>query len=341
MDQVLPWDLPAVDLLDSITASAADLETWQSARILITGGTGFLGSWIVAALLRANQEMSLGCKIVLVTRNPASVPLVEEHGLTIVQSDVRSLASVGTFDLVIHGAASSSAPFGIGDGAPSEMAATIVEGSQSVIAAATKSHAKVLFLSSGAVYGTQYGAVSENVLTGPDPLDPKVTYGHAKRLAESLFVVATAAGDLDAVIARLFAFVGPRLPLDAHYAAGNFIRDVLEKRTIQIAGDGRPRRSYLYAGDLAEWCWAIVSRGVKGTAYNVGSPEPITISDLARRIANLGETPVEVQINGMAGSDQAPWYVPTITRAESELGLRPRTELDVALRKYHAWNKNR
>ena len=90
-------------------------------------------------------------------------------------------------------------------------------------------------------------------------MDPRSAYAEAKRLAETMFAAATESGDVEAVVARLFAFIGPRIPLDAHFAAGNFLRDALAGRPVEVHGDGQPRRSYLYAGDLPEWCWALLA----------------------------------------------------------------------------------
>ena len=157
------------------------------------------------------------------------------------------------------------------------MAETIVEGTREVLRAAATKGARVLFLSSGAVYGRQHAAVAEECEGAPDPMDPRSSYGQAKRLAENLCAIATQAGRADVVVARLFAFVGPRIPLGAHFAVGNFLQDALERRPVLVQGDGQARRSYLYAGDLPEWCWAPLARGRAGVAYNVGSPDPVSI----------------------------------------------------------------
>ena len=120
----------------------------------------------------------------------------------------------------------------------------------------------------------------------------------------------------DTVIARLFAFVGPLFPLDENFAAGNFIRDALAGGPVQIDGDGTPYRSYLYAADLAIWLWTLLMLGERGTAYNVGSPDAVSIADLARRVVEVAAPRAEIRIAHAAiPGVPAARYIPATDRA--------------------------
>lgn len=333
-----PWGLPGQDIDRAVEQSANDLREFRGARVLVTGATGFLGSWILTHLLRSNATLDLGMRIEILSRNPTTLAFHAPGSLDVINGDVRAMPRIGTFDVVIHGA-TSSVRVGDEDSAKN-MVATVVTGTQSMLDAISNRGTKMLFLSSGAVYGPQVSPVNEETLTAPDPMQSDSSYAQCKRLAETLCSEATASGGVDAVVARLFAFVGPRIPLDAHFAAGNFLRDALCGRTIRINGDGRPYRSYLYTGDLPEWCWAMLARGIPGRAYNVGSPEAVSIADLANRAASTASPPVSVQTLGEPNGAPVSWYVPSTDRARTELGLEPRVGLDEALERTFRWYRN-
>lgn len=333
-----PWGLPASALNGVVDHSASDLEQWRQARILVTGGTGFVGSWFVASLLWADQKLKLGLRLQLLTRTPSIVPLTPSDCLQVVEGDILQLPHLEPFDILIHGAAVSSAANGDGGDHPLRMASTIIDGTRAVLERAQTTHARVLFLSSGAVYGRQsVDSVAEDTRLAPDPLDPVSAYGEAKRLAETWCANMTRDREISAVIARLFSFVGPRLPLDQHFAVGNFLADVRANRPIRVMSDGRAVRSYLYASDLAEWLLAILSRGTPGQAYNVGSPEAVTIRDLAQRTAQLAKPALSVQILGSPGEGPPDRYLPDVSLAKTQLGLSARVGLNEGLRRSLDW----
>jgi dTDP-glucose 4,6-dehydratase len=221
---------------------------------------------------------------------------------------------------------------------------TIVEGTKHCLEFAKHAGArKFLFTSSGAVYGKQPSDlthVPEDFTGSPDPLDPNSTYGEGKRSAELVCAMAAKSTGLEPKIARCFAFVGPYMKLDAHFAIGNFIRDRLEGSAIRVQGDGTPIRSYMYASDLMIWLWTILFRGQSSRAYNVGSEEGISIADLAREVSSAGDqrTPVHIAGIPVPGAPVAR-YVPSTARTQRELGLRCSVSLREAIERTIEWNR--
>ncbi len=324
-------DNPLAEDLDLILEKCAD--AWQELRgqrIFITGGSGFFGCWLLESLCWANQKLNLGIEATVLTRSPekfkAKVPhLATAPGISVWQGDVRDFTfPAGEFQYVVH-AASESDPNAIKQD-PTLQFDTILEGTRRVLQfAATHGTRKLLFTSSGAVYGKQPPELShipEEYVGSPDPCLPASVYGEAKRAAENLCVLYAQKFGFEVKIARCFAFVGPYLPLDANFAVGNFIRDALKGSPIVIQGDGTPLRSYLYAADLAVWLWTILVTGQNCRPYNVGSDEAISIRELAEKVkevvAPLGK--ITIGQNPFPGVKPIQ-YVPSTKRGHDELGL--------------------
>ena len=339
-----PHPLPAAEL-DEVIRLVGDWEPLRKARIFITGGTGFFGMWLLESLAHANRAMDLDVRATILTRDAVSfhsrAPHLQGEPFQWIEGDVRRFPFPdGHFSHVIHGATSTKAgPYGLH---PKEMLDTIIAGTQRVLDFAVGAGAKrMLYLSSGAVYGAQptdLKNVPENYPGAPDPLDGHSVYGQGKRLAEHLCALQQEQHGIEIPIARGFAFVGPHLPLDSHFAIGNFIGDALAGRPIHIAGDGTPFRSYLYASDLAAWLWSMLLRGQGGRAYNLGSDEDLTILDLANRTAQPRHLEIVQAKEAQLGAP-ASRYVPSIVRAQQELGLKVSVPLDEAIDRTLRWHQ--
>ena len=327
------------DLDEALAHCRSALTVLDGASILVTGGTGFFGTWLVALLAHARHHLDLKLEIAILTRDPerfegAQPWLTAQPFIRLIRGDVRFFEfPKGRFTHIVHAATDTSTA---ADRDAAALIDSIVGGTRRVLEfAAATGVTRLLYLSSGAIYGSQPQAmdrIDEAYGGACDSLDPRSAYGQAKRLAEQMCVCAAEGTAIEPVIARAFAFVGPGLPLDGHFAIGNFIRHAVQGQTITVAGDGTPLRSYLYAGDLAAWLVILLVRGAPGNAYNVGSDQAICIGDLASRVAGLvpGARGVEVRSRAETGAPRSR-YIPSIDKARRELSLDVWTPLDEAI----------
>lgn len=343
---------PGVELDDlQLILECIPSDTWAALRnhkIFITGGTGFIGCWLLEALIWANQELELNITLGVLTRHPAGfiakAPHLATHAIvSLIQGDVVNLTHIqGRYDCVIHAATDvayqNENPFFVFN--------SIVQGAQETLSLAQRCGAqRYLLTSSGAVYGKQsplLAHISEDYVGAPDTLDLNNAYGHGKRAAEWLSHTYGKIHHIDVKVARCFALVGPYLPLDAHFAVGNFIRDGLNKQTIAVNGDGTSIRSYLYAADMVVWLLTILVSGQAGRNYNVGSAQGISIGVLAELVSTFFYDELNVAIAKqpvMNAPVQS--YVPNVDRAHNELMLRQYTDLNTAIKKTIAWEVRR
>jgi nucleoside-diphosphate-sugar epimerase len=339
--------LPPEDL-DHVLAHTRDVfPSLAGARIFLTGGTGLFGHWLLESLLRANRELRLNLRATVLTRNPAafrarSPHIAEDRAITLLHGDIRNFNyPTPPFTHILHAATDSSTR--VSGAAPAyELSESILNGTRRVLHFARESGVtRMLFTSSGAVYGRSSTLlrIAETTTSGPDPLLLASAYDEAKRMAEHLCVAYAHDTPLECTIARCFAFVGPHLPLDKHFAIGNFLASALSGQPIHIHGDGTPRRSWLYMADLAIWLWTLLVRGEPNRAYNVGSDQGMSIAEAARLTASTLRPDLSVQIDGTADLTRPlNSYVPCIDRARLELNLNVNIPLEEALRRTAAWH---
>jgi nucleoside-diphosphate-sugar epimerase len=339
---------PLAEDLERILDRTRDLwPALRGERLLLTGGTGFFGCWLLESFAWAVDRLALDSSVTVLTRDPDAfrrkAPRLAAHpAVRLLPGDVRSFTfPPGGFPFVIHAATEASDSLNRSD--PALMLRTIVEGTARVLEFARGAGTRgFLLASSGAVYGRQppgLPRLSEDSPGAPDPLDPGAAYGEGKRAAELLCAAEARRSGMSMGIARGFAFVGPYLPLDIHYAVGNFLRDALAGGPIVVKGDGTPFRSYLYAADLALWLWTMLFRVSGVRAWNVGSEEAFSIAQTARAVAECAAPSSEVRILGTpVPGAPAERYVPDTARARAELGLVPLVGLREAICRTLAWH---
>jgi nucleoside-diphosphate-sugar epimerase len=339
--------LSAADL-DHILSETKHLwDEMRNKRIFITGGTGFFGCWLLESFSHINRRLNLNAYATVLTRDTVAFQrkcphLAVDPALTFHAGDVRSFSFPdGDFEYLIHAATEASAKQAAEQ--PLEMLTTIIDGTERVLDfARTHGTIKLLLTSSGAVYGKQPAGlthVPEDYLGGPDPLDPASVYAEGKRISEQMCALQSAHSSIEIKVARCFAFVGPHLPLDAHFAIGNFIGDVLAGRAIQINGDGTPRRSYLYASDLAIWLWTILFQAPGLVPVNVGSAQDLSILELAQTVVQSLNASTEIQVaKRLFPGTAVARYVPSVDRAKAMLGLTQTVSLQEAVRRTAGWH---
>jgi dTDP-glucose 4,6-dehydratase len=200
---------------------------------------------------------------------------------------------------------------------------------------------RFLFVSSGAVYGAQpaeIAEIDEDFGGAPDCASADAVYAEGKRLGEMLCATYRRELGLETVVGRCFAFIGPYLPLDKHFAIGNFLRDALAGGPVVVRGDGTPLRSYMHAADLTIWLLALLTRGAPGRAYNVGASRAVSIAEAAHLVAAAVGPDVAVEVRGTPTPGAPPSrYVPSVERALTELGLHEGLSLAEAVARTIAW----
>lgn len=315
-------------------------------RIFITGGTGFFGSWLLESFVWINDQLGLNASALVLTRNAEVFQNIKPHlalhpAIQFQTGNMRSFKFPnGEFSHIIHAATETNLSSTHIE--PITLFDANIQGARRMLElACTCGTSKFLFTSSGAVYGKQphkITHISEDYAGAPMTMDIRTSYGQSKRIVEFLCAMYAHNHGLQTMIARCFAFVGPWLPLDSNYAIGNFIRDGINGGPIIIKGNGTPYRSYLYAADLAIWLWTILFRGQSCRPYNVGSENDLSISELAKEVAEAISLQIPIKYLGQPSPNQAiVRYVPSTQRARTELGLDVHIKLKDAIRRTVSW----
>lgn len=307
------------------------------ATLLIIGGSGFFGKSLLDLFQRGGLAPWGVDHVIAMARHAGRLrmeaPRLLSERVTLLDGDIASIDTLPAADFVIHAAASTDARNY--QNQPEQEKRNIQAGTLNYCRLAPLYHrdSRIVFASSGAVYGNQPPALDllpeDHAASDVAAMAPgKRDYALAKRDAEAAIVALGQAG-LRVGIARCFAFVGPWLPRDQHFAIGNFIGDGLAGRPVTVQARHPVYRSYLHADDLVEWLMAIAAHAAPACpTYNVGSDQALLMGELAALVARAcGQTAVVPALT----SDAADRYVPSIARIRRELGVDIRYPLEAAV----------
>ena len=334
------------DCLIAVSGQGDSYNKLSGQRIAITGGTGFLGTWIAETVAALNDKYRLGIILDLYSRYAKDWAkkrphLASREDINVHNQDVRSpfdFHQETTF--VVHAAGTPDNRVHSSD--PLRVYQTIVYGTHNALDAAAKLPALKRFLnvSSGLVYGSGpfSEALSESTFFPIEAGQVHSVYSDAKRAAESLCAVYRSQFRLPISTSRPFTFIGPYQELDRPWAINNFIRDALKGNEIRLHGDGSTSRSYLYGSDVAWWVLSALVNGVDGRAYNIGSAESITHKALAEAVAGIVKPSPRILLRTLLASQlRRHDFFPDVSRIKQELHVRETCPLLKAIEKTIRW----
>ena len=332
IDEIILKDLDGI-------RSGLSKEAFVGKRVLVTGGAGFLGSWVCDTLVGLETEVY--CLDNLSTGKTENIDhLVERPEFKFIDEDVCAFQSDERFDYILH-LASHAAPEEYQQ-QPVETLRANSLGSFNMLELARKCDATVLFASTSEVYGdAEIVPTPESYWGNVNPVGPRSCYDEGKRFAEALFMAYHKEYGLDVRVARIFNTYGPRIRADGLYARAmsRFTVQALSGNPITVYGDGTQTRSFCYVADTVLGLLLLsANRRAHGKIMNIGNTQEITILELARKIKKLAVSTSPITFHPLP-KDDPKRRCPDISKAEKLLGWKPRAELEQDLQKSIMWFK--
>ena len=276
-----------------------------SQYISVTGGTGFVGSWIAETVAALNDEYRLGITLDLYARNTHDWAKKYPHlagrsDIQLKSQDVRSpFEFARNTNFVVHAAGLPNNRVHASD--PLRVFQTTVFGINNALEAASKLDNLTRFVNvSSCLVAGQSNSLSPLRETDYFPMpcgQLHTVYAEAKRAAEDLAAIYRSQFRMSVSTIRPFTFAGPYQELDRPWALNNFLRDALTGSDIRIHGDGSARRSYLYGSDVAWWTLTALINGKDGAAYNIGGGQAVTHEELVKIIGSHLKSNLSVTLN--------------------------------------------
>jgi len=302
------------------------------ARIVVTGGAGFLGSHLVERLLERGDEVVVLDN--LVTGRVENLDAVRDHpALTFVECDVsRELPVTGAVDAILHFASPASPPRYLE--LPIETLDVGSAGTRACLELARANDARFLLASTSEVYGDPLvHPQTEDYWGNVNPCGVRSVYDEAKRFAEAMTLAYHRTHGVRVGVVRIFNTYGPRLqPADGRVVS-NLLLQAMRHEPLTIYGDGTQTRSFCYVDDEVRGILALLDSDVVGPV-NVGNDQEFTVLELARLVVEITDSSSELEFLPIPADDPVQ-RCPDLTRARVLLGWKPEVPLIEGLRRMH------
>jgi UDP-glucuronate decarboxylase len=300
----------------------------SSKRILVTGGAGFIGSHLCAALLERGHEVL--CVDNYYTGRRINIePLFKNRRFEAVRHDVTFPLYVEVDEIYNLACPASPVHYQFD---PVQTLKTSVHGAINMLGLAKRTKAKILQASTSEVYGDpQIHPQTETYWGHVNPLGPRACYDEGKRAAETLFSDYRRQHGLRVKIARIFNTYGPRMLPNDGRVVSTFIVQALAGEALTIFGDGRQTRSFCYVDDLVDGLIRLMESDDDLIGpINLGNPREFTIAELAERVIALTGSKSTI-VNRPLPVDDPRQRQPDISLAGAKLGWEPTVHLDEGL----------
>jgi nucleoside-diphosphate-sugar epimerase len=310
----------------------AQLEPLRNSTLLITGGTGFVGLWLSVFAAYLNDRYNFGLEIISTARHAARLAdkanfLQKRADFRFIPVDIRQFIDIPpNLKWLIHAAGVPDSRHHASN--PIETMSVIAHGTERICQLADRAVdlRAILHFSSALVYGAQpanIAALAETHIGAVNPLNVTNCYAEAKRFSETLCTAFRTQTRLPVVISRPFTFMGPFQPLDAPWAANNFLYAAMEGQPIKILGSGESLRTYLYGSDMALLALHQLVAGQIGAVYNLGHTEAISLRDLAELIVRQSGRAIEIRFNTGGRTVGISRLVPDMNKSVTEFKFAP------------------
>lgn len=303
---------------------------------VVTGGAGFIGSWLCESLL--SEGFRVICVDNLVTGRKENISHLDgKEGFSFTEDDVsKGLATEGQADFLFH-LASPASPVDY-QKLPIETMMANSLGTLNALRLASDKGARILIASTSEVYGDpREHPQREDQWGNVNPIGPRSCYDESKRFAEALTMSFRQVHGLDVRIARIFNTYGPRMRANDGRAVPNFVTQALGGKPITVYGDGKQTRSFCFVSDMVEGLKRFMfTEGISGEVINMGNPDEYSIMEVARKIRTMTGSDSEIVFSDLPRDDPTR-RKPDISKAREKLGWKPGVPFEEGLEKTIEW----